>query len=42
MSIAENILFGTPRRADFRPTALAYNPAVVELLRDVGVLNELY
>ena len=42
MSIAENILFGTPRRADFRPAALAYNPAVVELLRDVGVLNELY
>ncbi|HTL77542.1 MAG TPA: ABC transporter ATP-binding protein [Casimicrobiaceae bacterium] len=42
MSIAENILFGTPRRADFRPAALAYNPAVVQLLQDVGVLNELY
>ena len=42
MSIAENILFGTPRRADFQPAALAYNPAVVQLLADVGVLKELY
>jgi ABC-type polar amino acid transport system ATPase subunit len=42
MSIAENILFGTPQRADFRPAALAHNPAVVQLLRDVGLLNELY
>jgi len=42
MSIAENILFGTPRRADFQPAALAYNPAVVQLLHDVGILNALY
>jgi ABC-type multidrug transport system fused ATPase/permease subunit len=42
MSIAENILFGTPRRPAFQPDVLAYNPEVVALLRDVGVLDELY
>jgi len=42
MSIAENILFGTPRRADFQPAVLAYNPEVVELLREIGLLDPLY
>jgi len=42
MSIAENILFGMPRHPDFQPAALASNPAIVALLRDVGVLDELY
>lgn len=42
MSIAENILFGTPRRADFQPAVLAYNPEIVDLLRDVGLLDDLY
>jgi ABC-type multidrug transport system fused ATPase/permease subunit len=42
MSIAENILFGTPRRADFQPAALASNPAIVALLQEVGVLQDLY
>jgi ABC-type multidrug transport system fused ATPase/permease subunit len=42
MSVAENLLFGTPRRGDFQPSVLAYNPAVVELLRDVRLLDDLY
>ncbi|HEX6136797.1 MAG TPA: ABC transporter ATP-binding protein [Casimicrobiaceae bacterium] len=42
MSIAENILFGMPRRPDFHPSALAANPEVVALLRDVGLLDDLY
>lgn len=42
MSIAENILFGMPRHPDFQPGALAGNPAMVSLLRDVGVLDALY
>ncbi|MEO9135229.1 MAG: ABC transporter ATP-binding protein [Casimicrobiaceae bacterium] len=42
MSIAENILFGMPRHPDFQPAALANNPAIVTLLRDVGSLDELY
>jgi putative ABC transport system ATP-binding protein len=41
MSIAQNILFGTPRRPDFQPAVLAYNPAVVGLLHDVGLLDDL-
>ncbi|MGE5170208.1 MAG: ATP-binding cassette domain-containing protein, partial [Rudaea sp.] len=42
MSIAENILFGMPRRPAFQPGALASNPEVVALLRDVGLLEDLY
>ena len=42
MSIAENILFGMPRRPDFQPATLAANPEVVTLLRDVGLLDDLY
>jgi hypothetical protein len=41
MSIAENILFGTPRHPDFQPARLADNPEIVALLRDVGLLDEL-
>jgi putative ABC transport system ATP-binding protein len=41
MSIAENILFGTPRDPSFQPAVLAVNPAVVTLLRDVGLLDDL-
>jgi ABC-type multidrug transport system fused ATPase/permease subunit len=42
MSVAENILFGTPKRLDFRPSVLAYNPDVVELLRELRLLDDLY
>jgi putative ABC transport system ATP-binding protein len=42
MSVAENLLFGAPRRPDFRPSVLAYNPAIVDLLRDVRLLDDLY
>jgi len=42
MSIAENILFGMPRRPDFQPATLAANPEIVALLRDVGLLDDLY
>ena len=42
MSIAENILFGMPRHPDFQPARLASNPDVVSLLREVGVLDDLY
>jgi ABC-type polar amino acid transport system ATPase subunit len=42
MSIAENILFGMPRHPDFQLSRLAANPDVVALLRDVGLLDDLY
>ena len=42
MSVAENLLFGTPTAREFQPAVLAYNPAIVELLRDVGLLDDLY
>jgi len=42
MSIAENILFGMPRHPDFQLSRLAANPEVVALLRDVGLLDDLY
>jgi ABC-type multidrug transport system fused ATPase/permease subunit len=42
MSVAENILFGSPRRAALQPDVLAVNPEIVRLLRDVGVLEPLY
>jgi ABC-type multidrug transport system fused ATPase/permease subunit len=42
MSIAENLLFGMPRHPDFQLGALARNPDVVALLRDVGLLDDLY
>src|SRR5690349_17204692 len=41
MSVAENILFGTPRHPDFQPATLANNPEIVALLRDVGLLEDL-
>ena len=42
MSIAENLLFGMPRDAAFHPGVLASNPEVLALLRDVGLLDDLY
>jgi ABC-type branched-subunit amino acid transport system ATPase component len=42
MTIAENLLFGMPRHPDFQVAALANNPEVVALLRDVGLLDDLY
>jgi ABC-type multidrug transport system fused ATPase/permease subunit len=42
MTIAENILFGTPRHPDFQPSTLAANPQIIALLRDVGLLDDLY
>ena len=42
MSVAENLLFGTPRRPDFQLPVLARNPEVVGLLREVGLLDDLY
>ena len=42
MSVAENLLFGTPRRPDFQLANLARNPEVVGLLREVGLLDDLY
>jgi ABC-type multidrug transport system fused ATPase/permease subunit len=41
MSVAENILFGTPRHPAFQLATLASNPEVVALLRDVGLLDDL-
>ncbi len=38
-SVAENLLFGTPRRADFEPEGLATNEIVLAVLRDRGVLD---
>jgi ABC-type multidrug transport system fused ATPase/permease subunit len=42
ISVAENLLFGTPRSAAFRPANLPANPEFVALLRDVGLLDDLY
>ena len=42
MSVAENLLFGMPRHPDFQLAALPGNPAVVALLRDIGLLDDLY
>lgn len=38
LSVAENILFGAPLKAEFEAERLAENPLVIELLKD----NELY
>jgi ABC-type transport system involved in Fe-S cluster assembly fused permease/ATPase subunit len=42
MSVAENLLFGTPRHPDFQPAHLPRNPEVVKLLREVGLLDDFY
>jgi ABC-type multidrug transport system fused ATPase/permease subunit len=42
ISIAENLLFGTPRHPEFQLASLASNREFVELLRDVGLLDDLY
>jgi len=42
ISVAENLLFGMPRDPAFQPDSLPSNPEVVELLRKVGLLDELY
>jgi len=42
ISVAENLLFGTPRTANFRPASLPTNPEFVLLLRDVGLLDDLH
>jgi ABC-type multidrug transport system fused ATPase/permease subunit len=42
MSVAENLLFGTPRHPDFQLATLARNPEVVALLREIGLLDDLY
>jgi putative ABC transport system ATP-binding protein len=42
ISVAENLVFGTPRRDDFRLGNLARNPEMLALLRDVKLLDDLY
>ncbi len=42
ISVAENLLFGTPRSPAFQPANLPGNPEFVALLRDVGLLDDLY
>ncbi|MGI8894906.1 MAG: ATP-binding cassette domain-containing protein, partial [Casimicrobiaceae bacterium] len=42
ISVAENLLFGTPRHPDFQPVNLPQNPEVVQLLRDIGLLDAFY
>jgi len=42
ISVAENLLFGMPRHPDFQPANLPSNAEVVELLRDVGLLDDFY
>ncbi|MEO8537920.1 MAG: ATP-binding cassette domain-containing protein, partial [Betaproteobacteria bacterium] len=42
MSVAENLMFGTPRHPGFQLTALARNGDVVALLREIGLLDDLY
>ena len=40
ISVAENLLFGLPQRADFRPANLPRNPELTALLHDVGLLDD--
>lgn len=42
MSVAENLLFGTPRDRAFQPANLPTNPEIVDLLKDVGLLDDFY
>ena len=42
ISVAENLLFGLPRSADFQPGNLPSNPEIAALLRDVGLLEDFY
>ena len=42
ISVAENLLFGTPRGSAFQPANLPGNPEFVGLLGDVGLLDDLY
>ncbi len=41
-SVAQNLLFGTPRSKAFQPDNLPGNPEFVALLHDVGLLGDLY
>jgi len=41
ISVAENLLFGTPRSPAFQPANLPGNPEFVALLREVGLLEDL-
>jgi putative ABC transport system ATP-binding protein len=40
-TLAENILFGTPRRADFETDALASNPYMLRTIRATGIESTL-
>jgi ABC-type multidrug transport system fused ATPase/permease subunit len=42
ITVAENLLFGLPRRADFQPANLPRNAEVTALLRDLGLLDAFY
>ena len=42
ISVAENLLFGTPRSGAFQPANLPRNAEFVALLREVGLLDDLY
>jgi ABC-type multidrug transport system fused ATPase/permease subunit len=42
ISVAENLLFGTPRSLAFQPANLPGNPEFVALLGEVGLLDDLY
>jgi len=42
ISVAENLLFGTPRSPAFQPANLPGNSEFIALLRDVGLLDNLY
>jgi putative ABC transport system ATP-binding protein len=42
LSVAQNLIFGTPRREDFGLANLARNPEVLALLREEKLLDDLY
>ncbi|HVE49310.1 MAG TPA: ABC transporter transmembrane domain-containing protein, partial [Casimicrobiaceae bacterium] len=42
MTVSENLLFGMPRDEEFHASKLATNADVLKLLRDLGLLDELY
>jgi putative ABC transport system ATP-binding protein len=40
-TLAENLLFGTPRKPEFAASALADNPLVTKILTEVGLLDRV-
>jgi ABC-type multidrug transport system fused ATPase/permease subunit len=42
ISVAENLVFGTPRHPSLQPGNLSRNPELIAVLRDVSLLDDFY